>query len=59
MPSSTGGSEFYPGRDLSVLQLLQAARKKLQDVQLGGRCVWTATTTRKTPKLSSAGLRRH
>ena len=39
MSSSVGGTEFSPGQDLSVLQLLQAARKKLQDTLLGGRYV--------------------
>ena len=40
MSNSDHGGEFYPGRDLSISQLLQAARKKLQDTLFGGRHVW-------------------
>jgi len=40
MPNSVGSVDSYPGQDLSVLQLLHAARKKMQDTTLGGRWVW-------------------
>ena len=32
MSSSVGGIEFYPGQDLSVLQLLQAARRNRRTI---------------------------
>ena len=35
--------ESYPGRGLSVSQLLYAAKKKLQGTSLDGMCVWTVT----------------
>ena len=39
MPNSVHGGEFHAGQDLSIFQLLHAARKKLHDTLLGGRCI--------------------
>ena len=43
MSGSIGGGKFYPGQDLSVSQLIHAARRKLQDTIFSGRYVWTIT----------------
>ena len=51
MLSSAGDGEFYPGRDLSVSQLLQAVRKKLRHTLFDGRCAGTVTVTRKITQL--------
>lgn len=35
----SGSSETYPGCNLSLSQLLDATKKKLHDIVLGGMCV--------------------
>ena len=47
MSISVGDGESYPGRDLSVSQLLYAAKKKLRGLSLDGRCVWTVVVISK------------
>ena len=39
MPTSVGGNKTYPGRNLSVYQLLYAAKMKLQGAAFCGRFV--------------------
>ena len=39
MVSALSDGELYPGRDLSISQLLYAAKKKLRGITLGGRYV--------------------
>lgn len=47
MSNFVDGEEFYPGQDLSVSQLLHAAKRKSRDIVLGGRCVHAVTAMRK------------
>ena len=40
MSFPVGGGESYPGSNLSVSQLLDAAKRKLRDTMFCGRCVF-------------------
>ena len=42
---SKDSEESFPDRDFSVSQLLHAAKRKLRNAMLGGRCAYTALET--------------